>query len=55
MTLQPGDVRRVRIPLSKRARRSLRQRRSGGHVYAAARDGQGVTRTSVAPVRIARR
>ena len=55
VTLRPGAVRRVRIPLSRRARRSLRQPRSGGHVYSAARDGQGVTRTSVAPVRIARR
>jgi hypothetical protein len=45
----------VRIPLSRRARRSLAHRRTAGHVYAAARDGQGVTRTGVAPVRIVRR
>ena len=52
VALQPGRVRRVRIPLSRRARRSLARRRTAGHVYAAARDGQGLTRTTVAPVRI---
>jgi hypothetical protein len=55
VALQPGRVRRVRIPLSRRARRSLVHRRTGGHVYAAARDGQGRTRSTVAPVRIVRR
>jgi hypothetical protein len=55
VALRPGKVRRVRIPLSRRARRSLSHRRTAGNVYAAARDGQGVTRTSVAPVRIVRR
>ena len=34
---------------------SLARRRTAGHVYAAARDGQGLTRTAVAPVRIVRR
>ena len=55
IALQPGRVRRVRVPLSRRARRSLARRRTAGHVYAAARDGQGLTRTSVTPVRIVRR
>ena len=55
IAMQPGRVRRVRIPLSRRARRSLSRRRTDGHVYTAARDGQGLTRTAVAPVRIARR
>ena len=55
VALRPGRVRRVRIPLSRRARRSLSRRRTAGHVYAASRDGQGVTRTTVASVRIVRR
>jgi hypothetical protein len=52
--LRPGETQRVRIPLSRRERRSLR-RRSRGHVYTAVRDAQGLTRAVTAPVRIVRR
>jgi hypothetical protein len=52
--LRPGERQRVRIPLSRRERRALR-RRQPGHVYVAVRDGQGLTRTATAPVRIVRR
>ena len=59
-------ARHVRIALSRGVRRvrfrsrggrggRSRGRRTAGHVYAASRDGQGVTRTSVTPVRIVRR
>jgi hypothetical protein len=44
----------VRIPLSRRERRVLR-RAQRGHVYTAVRDGQGLTRSAVAPVRIVAR
>jgi hypothetical protein len=54
VALRPGESQRVRIPLSRRERRRLR-RRSRGHVYSAVRDGQGLTRTATAPVRIVRR
>ena len=54
VTLRPGESQRVRIPLSRRERRSLR-RPSRGHVYTAVRDAQGLTRTATAPVRIVRR
>ena len=54
VSLRPGESQRVRIPLSRRERRSLR-RRSRGHVYTAVRDTQGLTRTATAPVRIVRR
>jgi hypothetical protein len=47
-------LQRVRIPLSRRERRTLR-RRQAGHVYVAARDAQGLTRAVTAPVRIVRR
>lgn len=53
VSLRPGATRRVRIALSGRERRRLR-RPQGGHVYAAVRDGQGLTRTITAPVRIVR-
>jgi hypothetical protein len=49
--LRPGQIRRLRIQLSRRERRSL-GRRSPGHVYVAVRDRQGLTRTVTAPVRI---
>ena len=52
--LRPGEIRRLRIQLSARERRGLK-RRSAGHVYVAARDAQGLTRTLTAPVRILRR
>jgi hypothetical protein len=54
VSLRPGATHRVRIALSRRERRRLR-RPQGGHVYAAVRDGQGLTRTITAPVRIVRR
>ncbi len=54
VSLRPGEEQRVRIPLSRRERRTLR-RPQRGHVYAAARDAQGLTRSAVAPVRIVRR
>jgi hypothetical protein len=52
--LRPGQIRRLRIPLSRRERRGL-HRRTGGHVYVAARDAQGLTRTLTVRVRILRR
>ena len=52
--LRPGEGQRVRIPLSRRERRSLR-RPQRGHVYTAVRDAQGLTRTATAVVRIVRR
>jgi hypothetical protein len=54
VSLRPGEMQRVRIPLSRRERRTLR-RPSRGHVYTAVRDAQGLTRTATAPVRIVRR
>ena len=51
VSLRPGESQRVRIPLSRRERRRLR-RPQRGHVYAAVRDAQGLTRSAVAPVRI---
>ena len=54
VALHPGETQRVRIPLSRRERRSLRRPRRG-HVYTAVRDAQGLTRTITAPVRIVRR
>jgi hypothetical protein len=54
VSLRPGEEQRVRIPLSRRERRVLR-RPQGGHVYAAVRDAQGLTRSAAAPVRIVRR
>ena len=54
VSLRPGEMQRVRIPLSQRERRRLR-RRSRGHVYPAVRDAKGLTRTVPAPVRIVRR
>ena len=54
VSLRPGETQRVRIPLSRRERRRLR-RGSRGHVYTAARDAQGLTRTATAVVRIVRR
>ena len=54
VALRPGEIRRLRIQLSRRERRALK-RRVGGHVYVAARDAQGLTRTVTAQVRILRR
>jgi hypothetical protein len=54
VALRPGQIRRLRIQLSRRERRRL-GRRTAGHVYVAVRDRQGLTRTVTAPVRILRR
>jgi hypothetical protein len=54
VSLRRGETRRIRIPLSRRERRSLR-RPQRGHVYTAVRDAQGLTRTATAVVRIVRR
>ncbi len=54
ISLRPGELQRVRFPLSRREQRELR-RPQRGHVYWAVRDGQGQTRSAVAPVRIVRR
>ena len=54
VALRPGQIRRLRIQLSRRERRAL-GRRTGGHVYVAVRDRQGLTRTLTARVRIVRR
>ena len=46
---------RVSIPLSQAGRKAIgARRRLHGHVYVAARDGQGLTRTSASPARIVR-
>jgi hypothetical protein len=52
--LRPGQSRRLRIALSRRERHGL-DRRTRGHVYIAARDAQGLTRTLTVRVRILRR
>jgi hypothetical protein len=54
VALRPGQIRRLRIQLSRRERRAL-GRRTPGHVYVAVRDRQGLTRTVTAQVRILRR
>ena len=51
VALRPGQIRRLRIQLSRRERRRLGHR-TAGHVYVAVRDRQGLTRTVTAPVRI---
>jgi hypothetical protein len=51
VALEPGDKRRVRVQITRTARRAVKQRRRlGTTAYTAARDGQGVTRTSAVPV-----
>ncbi len=48
-----GATRHVRIRLSRPARRAVRQRgRMRMRLYVAVRDGQGLTRTSAAPLRV---
>jgi hypothetical protein len=54
VALRPGQIRRLRIQLSRRERRAL-GRHATGHVYVAVRDRQGLTRTATARVRIVRR
>jgi hypothetical protein len=51
VALRPGQIRRLRIQLTRRERRALGHRATG-HVYVAVRDRQGLTRTVTAPVRI---
>jgi hypothetical protein len=54
--LKPGDRRRVRVRLTRPARRAVRRRhRIRMTLYTATRDAQGVTRTSAAPVAITSR
>ena len=54
-SLRRGRVTRVSIPLSRAGRRAIgARRRMPGHVYVAARDGQGLTRTSASPARLVR-
>jgi hypothetical protein len=54
-SLRRGRVRRISIPLSRAGRKAIgAARRLRGHVYVAARDGQGLTRSSSAPVRVVR-
>jgi hypothetical protein len=49
--LRAGARRRVRIPLTRAARRAVgKRRRIAATLYTAVRDGQGVTRTSAVPV-----
>jgi hypothetical protein len=53
--LRRGRSAPVAVPLRRAAARLLRTRaRLRGHVYAASRDDQGLTRTSTVPVRLAR-
>jgi hypothetical protein len=55
-TVRRGRVARVRVRLPRSVRRVLRkEKRLKGHAYAASRDGQGLTRTTIAPVRLVRR
>jgi hypothetical protein len=50
-----GHVGRVLIGVSRATRRALHERRQfSGRLYAATRDGQGLTKTSVSPVRVVR-
>jgi hypothetical protein len=52
-TVRPGAIRRVRIGLNGKARRTVRERRRVKMLlYASARDGQGVTRLSTIPLRV---
>jgi hypothetical protein len=51
--LKPGWRRTLRIPLVRRALRG--KRRLKAHLHAATRDRQGLTRTTVAPLRLERR
>ena len=54
-SLRPGRVKRLSIALRRSARRALESRRKiPGHIYVAARDGQGLTRTSSSPGRVVR-
>ena len=53
--LRRGRTARVAVPVTRATRRALRDRRRlRGRVYVASRDGQGLTRSSVSPVRVVR-
>ena len=53
--LRRGTARWLSIALTRAARRAIgAKRRLPAHVYLAARDGQGLTRSSAAPVRVVR-
>jgi hypothetical protein len=54
VALRPGEIRRLRLALSRRELRALGAR-TPGLVYVAVRDAQGLTRTVTARVRILRR
>jgi hypothetical protein len=54
-SLRRGRIKRVSIPLSRAGRHAIAaRRRMRAHVYVAARDGQGLTRTSAAPAWLVR-
>ena len=53
VSLRPGAIRRVALPLSARALRAVRERRRVKMLlYASARDGQGLTRQSTIPLTV---
>ncbi len=54
-SLRRGRVKRIPIALARPGRRAIASRkRIRAHIYVAARDGQGLTRTSSAPARLVR-
>jgi len=54
-SLRPGRIARLSIAMRRSARRAIAaRRRIHGHIYVAARDGQGLTRTSSSPARLVR-
>lgn len=55
--LAPGELRRIRLRVTSGAQGALRRRRTGrlrATLYAAARDGQGLTATSTTPLTLRR-
>jgi hypothetical protein len=53
--LRRGNVGRVPVRVTRATRRALGDRRRlRGRVYVSSRDGQGLTRSSVSPVRVVR-
>lgn len=53
VSMRPGAIRRVALPLNARALRTVRERRRVKMLlYASARDGQGLTRLSTIPVTV---
>jgi hypothetical protein len=54
-SLRPGRVVRLSIAMRRSGRRAIASRkRIPAHIYVAARDGQGLTRTSSSPARVVR-